>query len=72
MGPSPTSPTNTSTPVTTRSHEPFAGQFRLNFLNGDRWKWIVQGLGRTLLITLFAVIVGVLIGIIIAAIRSSL
>jgi ABC-type amino acid transport system permease subunit len=48
-----------------------AGQFRLNFINGDRWKWIVQGLGRTLLITLFAVLVGILIGIIIAAIRSS-
>lgn len=48
-----------------------AGQFRLNFINGDRWKWIVQGLGRTLLITLFAVIVGILIGIVIAAIRSS-
>ena len=48
-----------------------AGQFRLNFLNGDRWKWIVQGLGRTLLITLLAVIVGILIGIVVAAIRSS-
>lgn len=48
-----------------------AGQFRLNFLNGNRWKWIVQGLGRTLLITILAVIVGILIGIIVAAIRSS-
>lgn len=48
-----------------------AGQFRLNFLEGDKWKWIVQGLGRTLLITLLAVIVGILIGIVVAAIRSS-
>ena len=48
-----------------------AGQFRLNFLDGDKWKWIVQGLGRTLLITLLAVIVGILIGILVAGIRSS-
>ncbi len=48
-----------------------AGQFRLNFIQGDKWKWIVTGLGRTLLITLLAVILGVLIGIIVAAIRSS-
>ncbi len=48
-----------------------SGQFRLNFINGDRWKWIVQGLGRTLLITLLAVILGIVIGIIIAGIRSS-
>lgn len=48
-----------------------AGQFRLNFIMGERWKWIVQGLARTLLITLLAVLVGVLLGIIVAAIRSS-
>ena len=48
-----------------------AGQFRLNFIQGDKWKWIVTGLGRTLLITLLAVVLGVLIGVIVAAIRSS-
>ena len=35
------------------------------------WKWLVEGLGNTLLITLFALVLGVLIGIVVAAVRSS-
>lgn len=46
-------------------------QFNLNFVEGAKWKWLVQGLGRTLLITLFSAILGVLIGIILAAIRTT-
>lgn len=46
-------------------------QFNLNFVQGSKWKWLVQGLGRTLLITLFAAILGILIGIILAAIRTT-
>ena len=45
--------------------------FSLNFIEDDRWKWILQGLGNTLLITIFALIIGVLLGIIIAAVRST-
>ena len=45
--------------------------FSLNFIEDDRWKWILQGLGNTLLITFFALIIGVLLGIIIAAVRST-
>ena len=45
--------------------------FILNFIDGDRWKWLVEGLGKTLLITLFATLIGVVIGVIIAAVRST-
>ncbi len=45
--------------------------FILNFIEGDRWKWLVEGLGNTLLITLFATIIGVVIGVVIAAVRST-
>ena len=45
--------------------------FYLNFIKDAKWKWLVEGLGHTLLITLFALILGVLIGIVVAAVRSS-
>lgn len=46
-------------------------QFMLNFIEGDRWKWIAKGLGVTLEITLFAAIIGLAIGITVSIIRSS-
>ncbi len=46
-------------------------QFVLNFIQDSRWKYLVQGLGRTLTIALFAVLIGTFIGIIVAIIRSS-
>lgn len=45
--------------------------FYVNFIAEDRWKWLVEGLGNTLLITLFAVVIGIVIGILIAAVRST-
>ncbi len=35
------------------------------------WKWMVQGLKNTLLITLFALLMGVVLGVVVAAVRSS-
>lgn len=49
----------------------FYSKFKLNFINGDRWKWLVQGLGNTLLITFLAVLLGIVIGVVIAGIRST-
>ena len=49
----------------------FAKDFQTNFLEQSRWKWLLDGLGNTLLITLFAVLIGIVIGIVIAAIRST-
>lgn len=43
----------------------------LNFVEGNRWKYYVEGLGNTLKITLFAVLLGILIGVVIASIRST-
>lgn len=48
-----------------------AREFHLNFIEGARWKWIVQGLGNTLKITFFAVLIGIVIGIIVAGVRST-
>ena len=45
--------------------------FKLNFIDGDRWEWLVEGLLNTLLITLFATLIGIAIGIIIAIVRST-
>ena len=45
--------------------------FVLNFIDGGRWKWLLQGLGKTLLITLFSLLIGLCIGIVIAAVRST-
>ena len=46
-------------------------EFKLNFIDGDKWTWLFEGLGNTLLITFFAVIMGIVIGIIVATVRST-
>jgi ABC-type amino acid transport system permease subunit len=46
-------------------------QFVLNFIDDNRWKYLVQGLRVTLRVAFFAVILGVVIGIIVAVIRST-
>ncbi len=51
--------------------ESFKQDFDLNFIQKDRWKFMVTGLENTLLITLFAGLIGVVIGVVVAAIRSS-
>ena len=48
-----------------------ASQFKLNFVEKDRWKSMLGGLGNTLRITLFSALLGVAIGIVVAAIRST-
>ena len=46
-------------------------QFILCFINDDRWKLLLKGLGVTLEVTFFALIIGLLIGVIVSLIRSS-
>lgn len=46
-------------------------QFVLNFIDDNRWRYLVQGLGRTLIIALCAVLIGVLIGVVVSTIRST-
>lgn len=42
-----------------------------NLIEKDRWKYILDGLGVTLQITFFAVILGILLGFLIAVVRST-
>ena len=49
----------------------FADSFRQNFIEQDRWKYLLNGLLTTLYITFFAVIMGMVIGFIVAMIRST-
>lgn len=49
----------------------FIADFKLNFIDEDRWLSLVKGLGTTLEITLLSLVLGVVIGIIIASIRST-
>lgn len=51
--------------------EKLKADFILNFVQANRWKYLWDGLGRTLLITLLAGLLGVAIGVIIAMIRST-
>lgn len=50
---------------------PFISDFKLNFINDNRWMWLLKGLGATLIITFFSLIIGVLIGMVVAMIRST-
>ena len=46
-------------------------KFIFNFIEQDRWKYLWEGLGATLKVTFFALVVGVIIGVVIAIIRST-
>ena len=51
--------------------EKFRADFYQNFIEDDRWKYIVNGLGNTIKITLFAVLLGIALGFLVAIIRST-
>lgn len=57
--------------VTTSWLDDIIAQFKLNFIDKDRWKSLLGGLLNTLQITLYAALLGVAIGIVIAAIRTT-
>lgn len=46
-------------------------KFMRCFVDNGYWKWLLEGLGKTLIITVFAVLIGFVFGIILATIRSS-
>lgn len=46
-------------------------EFILNFIEDNRWKYIVDGLKITLIVTIFAVLIGVLWGFLIAIVRTT-
>jgi His/Glu/Gln/Arg/opine family amino acid ABC transporter permease subunit len=46
-------------------------QFILNFINDNRWQFLLNGLIVTLRITFFALLIGIVIGVIVAIVRST-
>ena len=46
-------------------------EFILNFIEDNRWKYIVDGLKITLIVTIFAVLIVVLLGFLIAIVRTT-
>ena len=45
--------------------------FVLCFIDGDRWKWLVEGFVNSIVITVFAIVIGLIFGVVLAAVRSS-
>ena len=48
-----------------------ADTFYRCFIEDSRWKWMLEGLGNTMIITVFALMIGIILGIIVAAVRST-
>ena len=46
-------------------------EFKRNFIIGNNWKYLTEGLGRTLLIAAVAVLMGIILGFLVGSIRSS-
>ncbi|MBR6891279.1 MAG: amino acid ABC transporter permease [Clostridia bacterium] len=51
--------------------EGLKAEFDLNFIQGNRWRLLVEGLKNTLTITFFALLIGIAIGVVIAMVRST-
>ena len=51
--------------------EQFAEKFAQNFIQDNRWQYLLNGLGVTLQVTLFALIIGIVVGFLVAAVRST-
>ncbi len=45
--------------------------FHTAFIEDNRWKYLTEGIGNTLILTFFALILGVVLGVVIAAIRAT-
>ena len=51
--------------------EKLKADFILNFVQGNRWRFLLNGLGTSLVITLLACLLGIDIGVVIAMVRST-
>jgi len=45
--------------------------FIVCFIEDNRWKFMLEGLGNTLIITFFALMLGIVIGVVVAIVRST-
>ena len=51
--------------------EDFKDEFYRNFIEADRWQYLITGLGNTLSITFLAALMGIFLGFIVAVIRCT-
>ena len=51
--------------------EKLAADFKQNFIDDNRWQYLVRGLGTTMLITVLALLLGLVLGFVTAIIRST-
>ena len=49
----------------------FSRGFSRAFLEGDRWKLYLKGMGITLELTITALVIGVILGVLVAVIRTA-
>lgn len=49
----------------------FIDEFKLNFIEGDRWEWLLDGFKNTLFITFCSCLLGIALGVVIAIVRST-
>ncbi len=45
--------------------------FIVAFIEDNRWKYLVEGIGNTMILTFFALIIGVVLGVVVAAVRTT-
>ena len=48
-----------------------AKDFEAAFITDNRWKYLVEGIQNTLILTFFALILGVVLGVVVAAVRTT-
>lgn len=49
----------------------FTEKFTQNFIDEDRYLYLVKGLGNTIVITIFAVLLGILLGFLVAIVKTT-
>lgn len=49
----------------------FIASFHQNFIEENRWMYLVKGLGNTVIIAFFAVLIGIVLGFLIAMVRAT-
>lgn len=49
----------------------FAEEFKQDFIDENRWQYLLKGLGTTLFITFFALLLGLVMGFVVAIVRST-
>ena len=59
---------DTSSPLQQKLHD-WGDEFYRNFIEDDRWMYLVEGLGNTLAITALALLLGIVLGVVTALIR---